>query len=225
MSSFANRDDEAGPIGNRRRDVADAPTRSEAMPTTEFAEQIIDEIPFLRRTVRRWHRHKPDAEDLLQETLTQALANAHLWQPGSNLRAWLFTIMHHQFLAAVAKSKRAAALLQVCDPNDRGAVEDSRETRLVLRDVAAVLRRLPAKQRTALQLAGVEGKSYEEVAAAMGLSVGAVRCHLARGRGRLRAAVRGGDASPWTGRPARLPPARPPVFAAPPPAFAMAMAD
>jgi RNA polymerase sigma-70 factor, ECF subfamily len=225
MSSFGNRGDKAGSIANRRWDVPGDRTRPRAMPTTEFAEQIIGEIPFLRRTVRRWHRHKPDAEDLLQETLMQALANAHLWQPGSNLRAWLFTIMHHQFLAAVAKSKRAAALLQICDPKARGTTEDSRETRLVLRDVAAVLRRLPAKQRTALQLAGVEGKSYEEVAAAMGLSVGAVRCHLARGRGRLRAAVRGRDAAPWTGRPARLPPAPPPVFAARPPAFAMAMAD
>jgi RNA polymerase sigma-70 factor, ECF subfamily len=193
--------------------------------SSEFAQQIIDEIPFLRRTVSRWHRQKPDADDLVQETLTQALANAHLWQPGSNLRAWLFTIMHHQFLAAIAKSKRAAALLQACDPNGRAAVEDSRETRLVLRDVGAVLRRLPKKQRTALQLAGVEGRSYQEVAAAMGLSVGAVRCHLARGRGRLRAAVRGGDASPWVGRSPRLPPARRPVFAARTPAFAMAMGD
>jgi len=94
-----------------------------------------------------------------------------------------------------------------------------------LRDVGAVLRRLPTKQRTALQLAGVEGRSYEEVAAAMGLSVGAVRCHLARGRGRLRAAVRGGEASPWAGRGAQLPPARRPVFAARPSVFAMAMGD
>src|SRR5262249_59809780 len=108
--------------------------------------------------------------------------------------------MRHKFLAGVAKWKGAAELLQICDPNGRAAAEDARETRLVLRDVGAVLRRLPAKQRTALQLAGVEGKSYEEVAAAMGLSVGAVRCHLARGRGRLKAAVRRTAASPSAGR-------------------------
>jgi DNA-directed RNA polymerase specialized sigma24 family protein len=133
--------------------------------------------------------------------------------------------MRHQFLAGVAKSKRAAALLQICDPNGRAAAEDARETRLVLRDVGAVLRRLPAKQRTALQLAGVEGKSYEEVAAAMGLSVGAVRCHLARGRGRLKAAVRGGDASPWTGRQAGLPSARRSIFATRLAMFAVAIGD
>jgi RNA polymerase sigma-70 factor, ECF subfamily len=217
MSSIANRRNSAGATGNRPLDLpGPRQPRQDPQPATpaaEFAQQIIDEIPFLRRTVRRWHWNKPDADDLVQDTLTQALASAHLWQPGSNLRGWLFTIMRHEFLSAIAKTKRAAALLQICDANDRAAAEDSRETRLVLRDVGAVLRRLPAKQRTALQLAGVEGKSYEEVAAAMGLSVGAVRCHLARGRGRLKAAVHGGDASPWTGRPAR------------PPVFAMAMAD
>jgi RNA polymerase sigma-70 factor, ECF subfamily len=229
MSSIGNRRDEANSIGKRplgppgvRSDLGPQPRPRPATPSTEFAQQIIDEIPFLRRRVRRWHRQQSDADDLVQETLTQALANAHLWQPGSNLRAWLFTIMQNQFLAAFAKSKRAALLLQVCDPNGRAAVEDSRETRLVLRDVGAVLRRLPKKQRTALQLAGVEGRSYEEVAAAMGLSVGAVRCHLARGRGRLRAAVRG-EASSWATRPTRPQPG--PVFAARPRVFAMAMGD
>jgi RNA polymerase sigma-70 factor (ECF subfamily) len=225
MSSIGNRRNAARSIGSipSGRAVAGPdrePQPRRATPSAEFAQQIIGEIPFLRRTVRRWHRHKPDADDLVQDTLTQALANAHLWQPGSNLRAWLFTIMHHQFLAAIAKSKRAAALLQVFGRDARLAAEDSRETRLILRDVGAMLHRLPTKQRTALQLAGVEGRTYEEVAAAMGLSVGAVRCHLARGRGRLRAAVGGGDASPWTARPAGRP-----VFAARPAGLAMAMGD
>src|SRR6266849_5187010 len=61
----------------------------------EFWQRIETEIPFLRRTVRRWHREKADADDLVQDTLVQALANAHLWQPGSDLRAWLFTIMRN----------------------------------------------------------------------------------------------------------------------------------
>jgi RNA polymerase sigma-70 factor, ECF subfamily len=204
-----------------RREPAPSPEPA----SREFADQITREIPFLRRTVRRWHRQKHDADDLVQDTLVQALANAHLWQPGSNLRAWLFTIMRHQFLAAVAKANRAAALLQLLDPSAPAAGADSREARLVLRDVGTVLRRLPTKQRTALHLAGVEGKSYEEVAEAMGLSVGAVRCHLARGRDRLRTAVRGSDASPCAPRPARLPLLPEPAFAARQPAFAMAMAD
>jgi RNA polymerase sigma-70 factor, ECF subfamily len=176
-----------------------APSRRQRNPdgSTEFAARVAAEIPFLRRAVRRWHRHKADADDLVQDTLVQALAKAHLWQPGSDLRAWLFTIMRNQFLAAVARTNRGTVLLQFADAGGPAAVEDAREARLVLRDVGAVLGRLPVKQRTALRLAGVEGKSYEEVAAAMGLSVGAVRCHLARGRDRLRLAVRGSETSPF----------------------------
>jgi RNA polymerase sigma-70 factor, ECF subfamily len=195
-------------------------------PSAEFVEQIIDQIPFLRRTVRRWHREAPDADDLVQDTLVQALANEHHWQAGSDLRAWLFTIMRHQFLAAVAKSNRAAALAKVCAVD--GPVADLGEARLVLRDVGAVLRRLPMKQRAALQLAGVEGKTYEEVAAAMGLSVGAVRSHLARARNRLKAAIRGSELrSPCADRSGRLPPApaSQPVFSNRSPARVMAMAD
>src|SRR5215211_5333252 len=61
--------------------------------------QIEAEIPFLRQAARRWrHRETADADDLVQDTLIRALANAHLWEPGTNLRAWLVTIMHNQFL-------------------------------------------------------------------------------------------------------------------------------
>jgi RNA polymerase sigma-70 factor (ECF subfamily) len=65
--------------------------------------------------------------------------------------------------------------------------------RLLLRDLGAALRRLPSNQRSAVILIGVEEKTYDEAAQSMGTSVGAVRSHLARGRDRLRTAVRGGD--------------------------------
>ena len=56
----------------------------------DFSRRIEDEIPFLRRAARRWQREKADVDDLVQDTLAQALANQHLWQPGSNLRGWLY---------------------------------------------------------------------------------------------------------------------------------------
>jgi RNA polymerase sigma-70 factor, ECF subfamily len=145
--------------------------------------QIEEEIPFLRRTVRRWHREKADADDLVQDTLVQALANAHLWQPGSDLRAWLFTIMRNRFLATVAKSNRSASALEQIAAADPGPPTDSSELRLLLRDLDAALRRLPGNQRSAVILIGVQEKSYDEAAQEMGTSVGAVRSHLARGRG------------------------------------------
>jgi RNA polymerase sigma-70 factor (ECF subfamily) len=173
----------------------------------DFSRQIENEIPFLRRAVRRWHREQADADDLVQDTLVRALANAHLYEPGSDLRAWLFTIMRNQFLAGATKANRFISMLRVFAETDHGAGGDPSETRLVLRDVAGALRRLPSKQRLAVMLACVEGKSYEEVAEAMGLSVSAVRCHLARGRNRLRTAMEADQPrSLFALRPAKPPP-------------------
>ena len=70
----------------------------DGMSASEFFQEVEREIPFLRRRVRRWHRDRADADDLIQDTLAQAFANAHQWQPRSDLRAWLFTIMRNQFL-------------------------------------------------------------------------------------------------------------------------------
>jgi RNA polymerase sigma-70 factor, ECF subfamily len=180
----------------------------------DVSRQIENEIPFLRRAVRRWHREQADADDLVQDTLARALANVHLYEPGSDLRAWLFTIMRNQFFAGAAKANRFISMLRVFAETDHGAGGDPSETRLVLRDVAGALQRLPSKQRIAVMLVCVEGKSYEEVAEAMGLSVSAVRCHLARGRNRLRTAMEADQPrSLFALRPAKQPPSpvSPPV--------------
>jgi RNA polymerase sigma-70 factor (ECF subfamily) len=165
-------------------------------PMATIGRQIEAEIPFLQRMVRRWHREAADADDLVQDTLLRALANAHLWQPGSNLRAWLVTIMRNQFLGTIARSQRrgeAAEILDITDHCTSAAVE----ARLTLRDVERAFRRLSAKQRSAVLLAGIEGRPYVEVARAMGLSVDAVRCHLARAREQLRKAVYRCDEKTW----------------------------
>jgi len=171
------------------------PSRAVANPS-EFSRQIEDEIPFLRRAARRWHREKADIDDLVQDTVVQALANAHLWQPGTDLRGWLYTIMRNRFLAGVTRSNRSAAALQQMAADQPRPATGSSELRLILRDLYAALRRLPSNQRSAVLLIGVEGKSYHEAAETMGTSIGAVRSHLARGRDRLRTAVQGTDARP-----------------------------
>jgi RNA polymerase sigma-70 factor, ECF subfamily len=162
----------------------------------DFTRQIEDEIPFLRRVARRWHREKADIDDLVQDTVVQALANAQLWQPGTDLRGWLYTIMRNRFLAGVTRSNRSAAALQQMAADQPRPATGASELRLILRDLYAALRRLPSNQRSAVLLIGVEGKSYNEAAQTMGTSVGAVRSHLARGRDRLRTAVQGTDTRP-----------------------------
>jgi len=166
------------------------PTQPSAIAT--LGPQIEAEIPFLQRVVRRWYRQPADADDLVQDTLLRALASAHLWQPGSNLRAWLVTIMRNQFLETMTRARcwgDAAELIDVADHRASANVE----ARLTLRDVERVFRRLPVKQRSAVLHAGIEGRSYSEVARMMRLSVDAVRCHLARARHQLRTAVHRGN--------------------------------
>ena len=175
-------------------------------PAAEYLRQIENEIPFLRRAVRRWHRDPSDADDLVQDTLARALANAHLWQPGTNLRAWLYTIMRNEFFARTARSNRSASALRDVAATDPGPAADVGELRLILRDLGEALRRLPANQRSAVLLIGVQEKSYDEAAQTMGTTVASVRSHLARGRERLRAGVQGSDARLVFGpRPAAVP--------------------
>jgi RNA polymerase sigma-70 factor (ECF subfamily) len=200
-----------------RRGCDGAEREGRVAPSAEYFRQLENEIPFLRRTVRRWHRDKADADDLVQDTLVQALANAHLWQPGTDLRAWLYTIMRNRFLAGVNKSARSAsALKEIAEPGPSSTAHAS-ELRLLLRDLGAALRRLSSNQRSAVLLIGVEGKSYAEAAQSMGTSVGAVRSHLSRGRDRLKTAVDGSDTrTPFAQRPTAASPATPsPAVASP----------
>ncbi len=150
---------------------------------------IAAELPFLRRVVRRWHGVGADADDLVQDTLLRALANADRWEPGTNLRAWLFTIMRNQFFDAKSKSKRADAACGGYVDVNAGFTPEHQDARLLLRDVNRVIDRLPKVQRIALLLVGVEGRSHEDVAQVLELSAGALRCHLARARTYLRKAI------------------------------------
>ncbi len=196
--TFENLDSGAD-IGSKAVCPATAPEPEQPTQVSTIATigpQIEAEIPFLRRMVRRWHREAADAEDLVQDTLLRALANAHLWQPGSNLRAWLVTIMRNQFLATVAGTQYSGDSAEIIDIIDHRASAHV-EARLTLRDVERAFRRLPARQRSAVLHAGIEGRSYSEVAGLMGLSVDAVRSHLARGRDQLRTAVYQRDERTW----------------------------
>jgi RNA polymerase sigma-70 factor, ECF subfamily len=177
-------------------DTSGAQPHPEPVADADFARRIEGEASFLRRAARRWHREPADAEDLVQDTIVQALANAHQWQPGTDLRGWLYTIMRNRFFAGVTRSNRSNSALEQIARVDLRPATEACELRLVMRDLLAALRRLPSNQRSAVLLIGVEGKSYGEAAETMGTSVGAVRSHLARGRERLRTAVHGSDTRP-----------------------------
>ena len=156
-----------------------------------LARQVEQEVPFLRKLVRRWCQEKAHADDLVQDTVVRALTYASTYEPGTNLRAWLSTSLRTEFLSGRQKAASLTSMLRVFAESDHGAGGDPSEERHKLRDVSRALKRLPAEQRRAVYYICIEGMSYEDAAKAMGASVASVRMNLSRGRNRLRTAVEG----------------------------------
>jgi RNA polymerase sigma-70 factor, ECF subfamily len=149
--------------------------------------QIVAHIPRLRRYARALAGDSHRADDLVQDTLERALAKFSLWRRGSDLRAWLFTIMHNVFINQL-KARRELAL---DDAVEDGLQSPLQSDPLEVRDLDAALRRLPVEQREVLLLVGLEQLSYAEVSKALSIPVGTVMSRLSRGRERLRAVMSG----------------------------------
>jgi RNA polymerase sigma-70 factor (ECF subfamily) len=151
----------------------------------EFARMLEAEIPRLRRYARALTRDIVRADDLVQSCLTRAVAKQHLWQPGTNLRAWLFTIQHHQHVNDVRRGVREGNNVELTEASTL-AVESNAMPTLQLRDLERAIAKLPPEQRQVILLVGLEGMAYEEVAKVLKVPVGTVRSRLSRGRDQLR---------------------------------------
>jgi RNA polymerase sigma-70 factor, ECF subfamily len=155
--------------------------------------QIEAEIPRLRRYARALTRDPAAADDLVQDCLTRALGKLHLWQRGTDLHAWLFTILHNQYVNYVRRSVREGAAVGLTDSEPLLTRAPPQGHRLELRDLDRAIAKLPEEQRSAILLVGLEGMRYEEVAAAFGVPVGTIRSRLSRGREALRKLVGAGS--------------------------------
>ena len=151
-----------------------------------FGPLLEKEIPRLRRYARALTRDATRADDLVQSCLVRALAKSHLWQPGTDLRAWLFTILHNQHVNDVRRSVREGISIPVEDVSSLLTVQSTQGSSLQLRDLDRALAVLPEEQRQVLLLVGLEGMRYEEVAVVLDVPVGTVRSRLSRGRDMLR---------------------------------------
>ncbi|MBL8385791.1 MAG: sigma-70 family RNA polymerase sigma factor [Burkholderiales bacterium] len=143
-------------------------------------------IPRLRRYARALAGDRPRADDLVQDTLERAIAKWSLWRPGTDLRAWTFTIMHNIFVNQVRRSTRDA---MATDPAalaelelDDGQVAD---TLVRINGIERALAQLPDEQREVLLLITLEGLSYDETAHTLGIPAGTVMSRLSRARARL----------------------------------------
>ncbi len=160
-------------------------------------QPLIDQIPALRRYARALTGDAWAADDLVQDTLERACAKWRLWLAGSDLRAWLFTIMHNLFVSQVRHRVRQGDLASPVDlagltqePAAPAACVDSAI------DLQRCLLRLPEEQRVVLLLVTLEDLSYAEVARITGVPTGTVMSRLSRARSRLQELMEASAASP-----------------------------
>ena len=160
--------------------------------STSFKQQLVEAIPMLRGFARSLSGNHDRADDLVQETLVKAIANRDKYKMGTNLHAWLVTILRNQYYSEGRRRWR-----EISDAEGthaaRLAEQPVHSARLEMREFMAALQALPADQREALVLIGASGLSYEEAAEVLGTRVGTVKSRVSRARTRLAALLAGGE--------------------------------
>ncbi|HWU98665.1 MAG TPA: RNA polymerase sigma factor [Oxalicibacterium sp.] len=152
-------------------------------------EHLIACIPRLRRYARALVGDRTRADDLVQDTMERGWKKLASWQRGSDMRAWLFGIMHNLHVDQV---RRPSIQTEVLDEDSlHPSVRESHVGNLEMRDLESALHALPAEQREILLLVALEEMSYDEVAATLGLPIGTVMSRLSRARQKMRALMEG----------------------------------
>ncbi len=150
-------------------------------------KDIIEQMPHLMRYARALTRDAAAADDLVQDCVSRALSRLHLFKAGTNMRAWLFTILHNihvQNMRTLGRRPRAVSLDRELE--ERRGAGPTQDAPLMARDLQRALDRLPDEQREVVLLVGLEEMTYAEAAEVTGVPVGTIMSRLARGRERLR---------------------------------------
>ncbi len=157
--------------------------------------QMIALLPDLRGFARFLVRDRTEADDLVQEAVVRALAAFDQFQPGTNLKSWLFTILRNAFFEQARRRRtERAALERAVMPDEPHAADH--ESRAALSDLQRRLWRLPPLLREALVLVGAQGLSYDEAAVICGVPVGTMKARVSRARTQLRRIVDEASAAP-----------------------------
>jgi RNA polymerase sigma factor (sigma-70 family) len=153
-----------------------------------LAERLHEQVRALRRYALVLTRNPDVAEDLVQETLAKAIAAAHTWRPDSDLRPWLFRILHNTHVSALRRQKvRAEAAADLVEP----VASESQHKQIELQQVLDALGEIPEAQRRPIVLVALEDMSYAEAARTLDLPLGTFMSRLGRGREALRRIVNG----------------------------------
>ncbi|TAN28282.1 MAG: RNA polymerase sigma factor [Castellaniella sp.] len=147
--------------------------------------RLLDWVPRLRRYARALLRHPDDADDLVQATLERAWSKAGQWPKVTDMRAWLFTLMHNLYVDQLRRPTLTLVQLED-DVADAAATTTPHDTHASLLDLKAALEQLPADQKEIILMVALEDMSYAEVAKTVGIPMGTVMSRLSRARERLR---------------------------------------
>jgi RNA polymerase sigma-70 factor (ECF subfamily) len=165
---------------------------------------IAEQIPKLRRYARSLLGDPVRADDLVQEALVRGLSRSHLWQPGTDIRAWMFTILHNIHINNQRQRRTRADYQELDDDQPEMATAPTQERSLEIRDLARALQLLPESQRQVVLLVGLEGMNYKSVAAVLDIPIGTVMSRLHRGREALRRFMAYGPAPKAAGEDPKL---------------------
>ena len=155
---------------------------------------LIEQLPGLRRYARALTGNSWAADDLVQDTLERACAKWRLWVVGSDLRAWLFTLMHNLYMSQRRAARVALNSVSIDElESELQAPSFNSDDPL---DISRCLQRLPADQRAVLLLVVLEDMSYKEAAKVLAIPMGTVMSRLSRARSRLRELMEAGRPAP-----------------------------
>jgi RNA polymerase sigma-70 factor (ECF subfamily) len=169
----------------------------ESVPSESFRDQLVTMIPAMTAFAVMLTRNRQTADDLVQDTVLRALTRQELFTPGTNLKAWLFTIMRNLYINNLRASHRAR-LVEIDDdllPNLASTVPNQ-EHRLVLKELFRAIGALNPDQQEVLVLVVGQDLSYEEAANICGCPIGTIRSRLARARRELERMLAGDVALP-----------------------------
>ena len=150
------------------------------------AKAIEAEIPYLRRYARALAGGRDAADDLVQDGLERAIARFDQFQAGTNLRAWLFTILHNLRCDQHRRVVRRPIEVPIEDAPQQASTRASQADALHLQDFRRAFARLSEPHREVLALVGIEGLDYQRAASVLGVEVGTVKSRVFRARESLR---------------------------------------
>ncbi|MDV7340388.1 RNA polymerase sigma factor [Terasakiella sp. A23] len=154
---------------------------------TETQKLIIENLPNLRRYALSLAGDREKADDLVQDCLVRAMARLHLWEPGSNMRTWLFSILHNLYINNVKRAQIRPDSKSIEDGHNLDQAQPAnQEKRLIVHDIDKALSLLPLEQKEVILLVGLEQLTYDEAADVLGISKGTVMSRLHRGREKLK---------------------------------------